>query len=405
MGFIIFLLICTTCMQLILAARQFRFLISWRQADLLTQKLSAEYNMAKLKMNMIDWLFSIGFILLWLYSDGIIHLDELISLNNIPILKGLLLLSAIFLPQQLLRIALNFWRTFGVEEKYNFNRMSHKAFLVYSTKRLALNLLLFLTLAFIFLAIYLHTQVWWLWNGIIIFIGLFFIQYIYPSIITPFFYQLKKFDDAQLESQLKKLLHENGFSFQGIYLINASRYSSHGNAHVVGLSKQKSIFIFDTLLNSLSIPELAAVIAHELGHIVYGHLMKSIFVQALLITLMLWIVSWFVTHPIWWFPTFPNLTSVGILAVIYLLVPVYQYLTLPIMNLLSRHGESSADAFAGKAGYVPFLIQALTKLTQQNAGLDGGDPWYSAWYYSHPSLVARINALEKSVMLNAGKSV
>jgi len=218
---------------------------------------------------------------------------------------------------------------------------------------------------------------------------------LYPTVIAPLFNQFTPLGDAALKARIEALLQRAGFTASGVFVMDGSRRSSHGNAYFTGLGRNKRIVFFDTLLTQLNPEQIEAVLAHELGHFKHHHIIKRItlmFVLSLgLLALLAWLkqAAWFhaglgVVSP----------TDATTLALFFLVLPVFLFPLTPLMSLYSRKHEFEADAFAASHSEPEHLITALVRLYRDNAATLTPDPIYSLFYDSHPKAVERIAKLE-----------
>jgi len=219
----------------------------------------------------------------------------------------------------------------------------------------------------------------------------------YPAFIAPLFNKFTPLDDEQLKARVEGLLSRCGFKSQGIFVMDGSRRSGHGNAYFTGLGNNKRIVFFDTLLNTLNEEQIEAVLAHELGHFRRKHVMKNMAVMALLSLIGLAILGW-ASAETWFYSGLGVSTQNSAMALILfmLVIPVFSFFLHPMMTALSRKYEFEADEYAASVSSSEHLIQALVALYQENASTLTPDPLVSAIYDSHPPATLRVAHLQAS---------
>ncbi len=198
-------------------------------------------------------------------------------------------------------------------------------------------------------------------------------------------------DDGALKTRIESLLERNGFTSQGIFVVDGSKRSGHGNAYFTGLGSNKRIVFFDTLLRQLDGEEIEAVLAHEVGHFKRKHIAKRIALMALLSLVGLALLGWLIDAP--WFYSGLGVTQPSLAAALLLfllVVPTFTVFVQPLLSALSRKHEFEADAFAARQADAGKLVEALVKLYRENANTLTPDPLYSAFHDSHPPAPVRI---------------
>jgi len=288
------------------------------------------------------------------------------------------------------------WSQFRLEEKFGFNKSTPKLWFMDKVK--GLTLMLVIGFALIWVLLSLVTWVgnsWWIWGFGVLFSFQILMMVLYPKLILPLFNKLSPLPDGELRDRLLALGERTGFQAKTIEVMDGSKRSGHSNAFFTGFGRFRRIVLFDTLMNQLSTEELEAVLAHEIGHYRRGHIPKMIAVSALMqlggFALIAWLArsAWF--NPAFGFPLgelAPSLLLFGLLS------GLVTFWFSPIGNLFSRKHEYEADAFARDAmGGTTAMIGALRKLAQKNLSNLTPHPWFSAFHYSHPTLVEREQAL------------
>jgi STE24 endopeptidase len=237
---------------------------------------------------------------------------------------------------------------------------------------------------------------WWLYAFIFLSTIQILLIFIYPTFIAPIFNKFQELPEGPVKEKILALLSRCGFKSSGIFVMDASKRSGHGNAYFTGFGKNKRIVFFDTLLNSLDNEEVEAILAHELGHMKKNHILKSIiksfifsFVGFMILGILKNNVNFFIGHGVL------TITNASILVLFSMVSGVYTFLLTPINSWLSRKNEYEADQFASENASAKKLISALVKMYKENASTLTPDPTYSKFYFSHPPASERVAFLEK----------
>ena len=288
------------------------------------------------------------------------------------------------------------WEQFRLEAKYGFNQSTPKLWITDKLKGLALMFAIGFPLLWALLSLVRWAGAsWWLWGFALVFGFQLLMLVLYPKLILPLFNKLTPLPEGDLRSRLLALGDRTGFRAKAIQVMDGSKRSAHSNAFFTGFGRFRRIVLFDTLVAQLSPEELEAVLAHEIGHYRRGHIPKMLAISAVMMLAGFAAIAWLAASP--WFNTafgFPP----GELAPAFLLFGLLSGLVTfwfsPLTNLLSRKHEYEADAFAREAvaGAGP-MLGALRKLAQKNLSNLTPHPWFSAFFYSHPTLVERERAL------------
>jgi STE24 endopeptidase len=359
---------------------------------------AADYTVAKTRFGTIEMLFDVA-VLLLLTLGGVLGAlaGWTASLASGALAQDLLLIVAVSLVTGVLALPFNAWQTFGIEARYGFNRMTLALWLVDLAKGTLLAVVLGLPLAA--LALWLMGAagpLWWLWVWAV-WVGFqLLIVAIYPTVIAPLFNKFSPLPEGAARERIEALLARCGFASRGLYVMDGSRRSSHGNAFFTGFGRGRRIVFFDTLLERLAPEEIEAVLAHELGHFKLRHVIKRMLWLAALSLAFLALLAWLMDSP--WFyeglgvPPAPGRPGVALI-LFALVLPVFTFLLAPLTALYSRRHEFEADAFAAKHASAASLAQALVKLYQDNAATLTPDPLHSAFYDSHPPAAIRISRL------------
>lgn len=319
-----------------------------------------------------------------------------LSLPQIGIHREVLFLVLFLLIQSLINLPWSIYSTFSLEEKYGFNRSTPKLFIVDRLKGLVLGAVLGAPLLYGILFIYNSTGRWW-WLVSFLFMTAFqfILVWLYPTYIAPLFNKFKPLEADDLKHGIENLVTRAGFTAKEVFVMDASKRSSHGNAYFTGFGKNKRVVFFDTLIKDLGTNEVLAILAHELGHMKLKHIPKSLVTSLVLSFIGFWLMgeasnaNWFYSGH------FVRIISPGVLLLLFTQVlPVYTFWFGPISSWISRKREFEADAYAAGETKAQDLISGLLKLYQQNASPVVTDPLYSGFYHSHPPALERIKKLE-----------
>ena len=312
---------------------------------------------------------------------------------------GLLYLAAVSVIFFLISLPFSLYSTFVIEQKYGFNRMTLKLWLVDLLKSVLLSILIGgPILAAVLWFMERHLQgLWWLYVWILLSLVQIFIAAIFPVFLLPLFNKLTPLEDGSLKQQILALAQKINFRLSGIYTMDGSQRSSHSNAFFAGLGKLRRIVLFDTLVKSLSESELLAVLAHEMGHNVKKHVRTGLMISSAVSLAGLYVLSVLVNKP-WFYEAFQfaQPSAYAALLVFMKTSGAFTFFLSPLSSILSRKHEYEADRFAAEVmeRQEP-MIQGLVKLTRDNLSNLTPHPWYSFVYYSHPTVMERIQALER----------
>lgn len=407
-------LLLTTFTQVWLAVRHSRYVRAHRNAvpenfvgqiDLAAHQKAADYTCTKTRLIYPSILLHISLLLILTLGGGLNAISSFWSawLND-PLMHGIaLIISTIFL-MSMLEIPLSYYRTFVVEQKFGFNKMTPGMFFSDLVKQALLSLLLGIPLLFCFL--WLMEKMgdnWWLYAWFAWITFNLMVLAIYPNWIAPIFNKFSPLEDASLKTRIEQLLNKCGFKSDGLFVMDGSRRSSHGNAYFTGFGKTKRIVFFDTLLARLNTAEIEAVLAHELGHFKHRHVAKRIIWSFTISLLFLWMLGYLMQQG--WFYQGLGVTVTSVpstamaLLLFFLVLPVFTFLLQPFSSLYSRKHEFEADEYAAHNASANDLIQALVKLYRDNAATLTPDPLHSAFYDSHPPAAIRIAKLQNLVHL------
>ena len=396
-----------TATRLWLAVRHARHVRSHRRAvppefapsvTLAAHQKAADYTVAKTRLGIVDTLVSAALLLAFTLGGGLQALDGLWARVLEPggYAFGIALILSVALITGAVDLPFSIARTFGIEARFGFNRMTPKLFVADLLKQLALGLALAVPL--LLCVLWLMTKMgsyWWLYVWLTWMAFNLLMLLIYPTFIAPLFNRFAPLEDDALKRRIEQLLGKCGFRSKGLFVMDGSKRSSHGNAYFTGFGAAKRIVFFDTLLARLAPAEVEAVLAHELGHFKLRHVWKRVAWLFLASLAFLALLGWLIDRP--WFYAGLGVESRGTamaLLLFFMVVPVFTFLLHPLGSLYSRKHEYEADAYAARFAAPADLVRALVKLYQDNAATLTPDPVHSAFYDSHPPAALRIARLQ-----------
>jgi len=400
-------LVASSGTRLWLAARQIRHVRAHRDAvpptfsdaiGLSAHQKAADYTVAKTRLGMLDVLVGAAMLLVLTLGGGIQALAELWTraFEHGSVWHGTALLLTIFLVQGVVSLPLTVVRTFGVEARFGFNRMTPRLFIVDLVKHtlvgLALGVPLLVAVLWLMGRMGAH---WWLYVWAVWFAFSMLMMVVYPAFIMPLFNKFTPLTEGELAERVKSVLARCGFKSSGLYVMDGSRRSSHGNAFFTGFGAAKRIVLFDTLVSRLRPPEVEAVLAHELGHYRLHHIAKGMALTAGVSLAVLFVLGQVIDKT--WFYEGLGVTTTSTaaaLALFLMVLPEFLFFVQPLTSRYSRKREFEADAYAVGHAERSDLAQALVKLYQDNAATLTPDPLHSAFYDSHPPAAARIARLK-----------
>ena len=358
---------------------------------------AADYTLAKAKLGEIDRALSLAVLMLFTLGGGIDRVAEFWMGFAWPaVLTGVAVILSTVLLMQLIELPLSIYMTFDLEERFGFNRNTPKQ---YATDHL-LQLALALAIGGPLLALILWVMgavgpLWWVLAWAILQSFSILMSWAFPTFIAPLFNKFSPLEDATLRERIEDLLGRCGFHSKGIFVMDGSRRSGHGNAYFTGIGNNKRIVFFDTLVNSLSHDELEAVLAHELGHFKRKHVLKMLVTSAVISLAGLGLLGWLMGQN-WFYEGLgvSEQSNSTALLLFMLAMPSFTLFLQPTMAYFQRKFEFEADDFASVYARPRDLISALVKLYRDNASTLTPDPLYSAFHYSHPPAAIRIANLE-----------
>ena len=361
---------------------------------------AADYTIAKTKLKImllvVNAVVLVGFTLL----GGLQWLSELLTpAFGVGTAYQLALVAAVSIISSLIDLPLDYYKQFTLEERFGFNKMTPGLFFSDLIKHSLVGAAIGLPLLWVTLTLMEKAgDLWWmyawlLWCGFQLFMIAF-----YQSLIAPLFNKFTPLEDESLRTRIEGLMQRVGFASKGLFVMDGSRRSAHGNAYFSGFGAAKRIVFFDTLLSRLAPNEIEAVLAHELGHFKLNHVIKRLAVMFVLSLGFLALLGW-LKGQVWFYtglgvtPLMNGSNDAMALILFMLALPSFTFLFSPLMSITSRKNEFEADAFAAKHSNSGDLISALVKLYEDNASTLTPDPLHSAFYDSHPPASVRVQRL------------
>lgn len=407
--FIAFLLV-DICLRVWLASRQIRHVQQHRAhvpsefADriaLYSHQRAADYTTAKMQFSIVERITEAAVLVGLTLLGGLQFIDMTLgNLINNEMLRQLALIGVVLALLGVIGLPFSAWNKFRLEARFGFNRVTPRLFIIDALKTLALTLSLGTPLAAAVLWIMGNAGpdwVWWAW-GIWVAFNLLII-WLFPTIIAPLFNKFTPLQNAEIAQRIRNLAKRCGFSLSGLFVMDGSRRSAHGNAYFTGFGKTRRIVFFDTLLARLNVDEIEAVLAHELGHFKHKHIIKRMIVSFALALAFFMMLGW-LSSQVWFYVQLGVIPQLGrpndalALVLFFLVIPIFTFWVTPLVSWFSRRDEFQADRYAVEQSSSSALVSALVKLYDDNAATLTPDPLHSAFYDTHPSAVRRIQNLK-----------
>jgi STE24 endopeptidase len=360
---------------------------------------AADYTLARCRAGLVTTLVDAGLLLALTLGGGIAWLHGLWSARLDGMAYGLAMIFSLLAVSALVDLPFSLYRQFVIEARYGFNRMTLALFCADLAKQALLGLVIGAPViaAVLWLMAEMGAAWWWwvwlFWAGFNL-----LLLFIYPTWIAPLFNKFTPLAEGETRRRIEALLIRCGFRSSGLFVMDGSKRSSHGNAYFTGFGNNKRIVFFDTLLERLTPDEIEAVLAHELGHFRKKHIVKRIVFMFAGSLAFLWLLGQLIGSP-WFYAGLgvPAQNTALALILFFLVVPVFTFPLGPLFSHLSRRHEFEADAWAAEHAAAADLIRALVKLYEDNAATLTPDPLYSAFHDSHPPAAQRIARLQALV--------
>ena len=370
------------------------------QVGLDAHQRAADYTCTKTRFSAASLVFDAVVLLILTFGGGLQAIDNLAaSVFNGGIARGVAFVALLMVITSVIELPFELYRTFGIEQRFGFNKMTFAMFFGDLAKQAAIGAALGLPL--LFAVLWLMGQMggmWWLYVWLLVMAFMIFVQFIAPTVIAPLFNKFTPMQEGEMKKRIEGLIARCGFTSKGLFVMDGSKRSSHGNAYFTGFGKSKRIVFFDTLLSRLEIPEVEAVLAHELGHFRRHHVLKRLVLSAFFSLALLFLLGVIKNQP-WFYQglnvSFPA-TDAMALTLFFMVMPVFTFLLQPLLSMYSRRHEFEADQYAAQNASARDLVSALVKLYKDNASTLTPDPVHSAFYDSHPPAPIRITRLQQA---------
>lgn len=361
---------------------------------------AADYSQAKIKFSNFSEAFDVVLLLIWTIGGGLALLDGIVrGFDWSPLVTGIIVVFAMTIIGSLLSLPFSWFSTFNIEAKFGFNKSTPKIFWMDLIKGTILSILIGAPLLAIILWLMEKAgEFWWVWAWVVWSGFSLLMLWAYPKFIAPIFNKFSPLKNESLKLKIDALLEKCGFQSNGIFVMDGSTRSSHGNAYFTGIGDNKRIVFFDTLLETLDDNETEAVLAHELGHFRKKHVTKRMIMSFVFSFFGLMLLGWLVKQE-WLYSAFGVEPSNYMALLLFMIIlPLFTYFLSPLGSWFSRKDEYEADAYAAEQSDAKALVSGLLKMYSDNASTLTPDPWYVAFYHSHPPALHRIqhlNALAK----------
>ncbi|MEI8117654.1 MAG: M48 family metallopeptidase [Methylophilaceae bacterium] len=358
---------------------------------------AADYAAVKTKLALTESIAQMLLLLILTLGGGLQFIDD-IWRHAMPaqdIMRGAFVICSVLLLSSLIDVPYDYYKTFVVDAKFGFNKMTVSMFYSDLIKHSLVGVVLGAPI--LFAALWLMQsagEFWWLYLWLVWALFNLLMLAVYPTFIAPLFNKFSPLKDEALKLRIENLLTKCGFKSQGLFVMDGSSRSSHGNAYFTGFGASKRVVFFDTLLERLNADEIEAVLAHELGHFKHQHVTKRIAMMFVVSFLGLALLGWLINQPWFYYGLGVTHISTYMALMLFLLVsPVFLFLLRPLMASYSRKNEFEADSYAAEHASASDLVKALVKLYRDNASTLTPDPLHSAFYDSHPPASIRISKL------------
>ena len=363
-------------------------------------KKSIDYNIDRIRFQIFTALFGTVVLIIFTLGGLFNFLSEIVvSTTSSEVLGAVLLGLLLLVVEQVISLPISIYSTFVIEERHGFNKTTTKTFVTDMFKSLlisaAISSVIYATVIYIVVNL---GDNWWIYAFGAVFTLQAIIFFLYPVLIMPLFNKFEPLDDDEFKKPIEKLLEKIDFKSKGLFVMNASLRSTHGNAFFTGFGKNKRIVFFDTLLKTITPDEMEAILGHELGHYKLGHIKKGLlsslvfgFIGFYLLSEILQSDNFFLDHGL------ESLTIYSKFLLFYLVIGSYTFFTKPFTSALSRKREFEADDFSFQYTSGEYMISGLLKLSKDNASNLTPDPLYSSYYYSHPPIAERVQSIEKKL--------
>ncbi|MDC0415003.1 M48 family metallopeptidase [Gammaproteobacteria bacterium] len=360
-------------------------------------KKSRQYNISKLNLSIMKNIFYVGYIYL-LFLGGLFKYINT-SINHYDISLYIIDLASILTVYIIIHISMlpfSFYSNFVIETKYQFNTSTKILFFKDNLISLVMTLLVISLLSLIFFYIVTYQNLWWLLMSLTMFSLIIISMFIYPTYISPIFNKFKKLNDENIKDEIKDLSKKTNFSIENLFIMDRSKRSKHPNAYFTGFKSNRRIVFYDTLIDLLSAKEIKAVLAHEIGHYKHNHIVKSLILSSIVIFIGMFLLSQLINSNHYLEILNLPISASSQLVALFFTYQVVSFFTDPFFSTLSRKNEYEADTFASNQVEKEYLISSLTKLYKSNLSFLIPNKFYALFYFSHPTVLERINNLRSN---------
>lgn len=404
----LFFLVAVTATQFWLAKRQAAYVLAHRDevpqafsetVSLSAHQKAADYTLAKSKFADIERAFGVVLLVVLTLGGGMNAVFEFCTAHiESPLIAGVSGVALLTVLMSLLELPTSWYETFVIEEKFGFNKNTSVQF--FKDELMQFTLGAVIGLPILTLILWIMDSVgssWWLWAWAILMGFSLLMSWLFPTLIAPLFNKFTPMEDGALKTRISGLLERCGFNSQGIFIMDGSKRSGHGNAYFTGLGNNKRIVFYDNLVASLDDEELEAVLAHELGHFKCKHVVKMLITTSITTLIGFALLGWLIDKT-WFFNGLgvEQQSNAAALLLFTLIAPIFTFFLQPISAYFQRKFEFEADDFAAKHAQASRLVSGLVKLYEENASTLTPDPLYASFYYSHPPAAIRIAHLNRS---------
>ena len=367
--------------------------------DIKTYNKSSEYTRIKSKFTIVSGIFSSIILLVIVLTGTFGDIDiNIHSYGLHPYVEGIVYIFTLSLIFYIIGLPFSLYSQFKIEEQFGFNKMTIGLYIKDQIKNLVLSgLILTILLLGLFWFMDKAGAYWWIIASLGFITFQLVLSIVYPLLIAPLFNKFAPLEENDLKDLLKKLAGKLEFRTTGIFVMDGSRRSGHSNAYFTGVGKAKRIVLYDTLVSILSNTQIAAVLAHEIGHYKKHHLIKGLILSFFVTTLGFYVVNIFLNYlPLFEAFGFSRVSYHGIFVILSFAAGPFTFFLTPIFTMWSRKHEYEADAFAAKnTEYGEELKEGLIIMSKENLSNLTPHPLYSFYHYSHPTVGERIKAIDK----------
>lgn len=361
---------------------------------------SIEYTKAKTFFGIFKHLIMAAILFIFIFTGFFEDVDYGLReiLPNHPFLEAVFYPFAVFFVFMLIGMPFAYYFQFVLEEKFGFNRMTKKTFVLDQIKSMLVSFVLgFPLMAGLLWFINDFQANWWIFGTFLIMGFQIFTAAVYPVLLAPIFNKFTPLNDGTLKDRIVELAKKVNFKMAGIYTIDGSKRSSHSNAFFAGIGSMRRIVLFDTLIEKQNEDEIVSIIAHEMGHNVKKHIQKSLILSFVVMFISFYVLAFCLKWDLFFYAFGVTTPSAHVGLVLFMLFSsVFLFPISPIFTKISRKNEFEADEFSVKTTLdKQNLSSALVKLTKENLGNLTPHPLYSAYHYSHPTTIERVDAINK----------